>query len=30
MGGALRLLNVKPELELGQAKSAEPVSGERG
>ena len=30
MGGALRLLNVKPELELGQAKSAEPVPGERG
>jgi len=30
MGGALRLLNVKPELELGQAKSAEPAPGERG
>lgn len=30
MGGALRLLNVKPELGLGQAKSAEPESGERG
>ena len=30
IGGALRLLNVKPELELGQAKSAEPAPGERG
>jgi cell division protein FtsI (penicillin-binding protein 3) len=30
MGGALRLLNVKPELELGQAKSAAPAPGERG
>ncbi|TGN38143.1 peptidoglycan D,D-transpeptidase FtsI family protein [Marinobacter confluentis] len=30
MGGALRLLNVKPELELGQAKGAAPVPGERG
>jgi len=30
MGGALRLLNVKPELELGRADKAEPVSGERG
>jgi len=30
MGGALRLLNVKPELELGQTKASEPVSSERG
>lgn len=30
VGGALRLLNVKPELELGRANKAEPVSGERG
>jgi cell division protein FtsI (penicillin-binding protein 3) len=30
MGGALRLLNVKPELELGRANGTEPVPGERG
>lgn len=30
MGGALRLLNVKPELELGQTRESEPVSSERG
>lgn len=30
MGGALRLLNVKPELELGRANGAKPVPGERG
>ncbi|MDI9246269.1 penicillin-binding protein 2 [Marinobacter sp. CHS3-4] len=30
MGDALRLLNVKPELELGQAGKPEPASGERG
>lgn len=30
MGGALRLLNVKPELELGRADGAAPVPGERG
>lgn len=30
MDGALRLLNVKPELELGQTRASESVSGERG
>jgi cell division protein FtsI (penicillin-binding protein 3) len=30
MGGALRLLNVKPELELGQARKPESAAGERG
>lgn len=30
MGGALRLLNVKPELELGQTEESAPVSSERG
>ena len=30
MGDALRLLNVKPELDLGQAVTAEPASGGRG
>ncbi|PSF10496.1 cell division protein [Marinobacter fuscus] len=30
MGDALRLLNVKPELEVGQAASARPVAGGRG
>ncbi len=30
MGGALRLLNVKPELELGQTEESAPASSERG